>query len=111
MSGAPAGRSRRRISVVAPAATSSWYHSETFVPVWSGLTVGGAVDDVIVDAVLRVGGARCGAEHAAVVRLVVAEQRDGIGAVGARQGDQLHRADDRMIDRHDAVVAQRRASA
>ncbi len=51
------------------------------------------------------GGARLGAEHAALVRLVVAEQRDGIGTVRAREGDQLHRSDDRMIDRHRAVVA------
>ena len=62
-------------------------------------------DDVVVDAVLRVRRAGLRTEHAAVVRLVVAEQRVGTAAVGTGKGDQLHRSDDRMIDRHHAVAA------
>ena len=88
-----------------PAATSSRYHSETFVPVWSGLTVGAPL--TTWSLMPSFGWAAPEVEPNTRRSFVSLSQNSahGIGAVGAREGDQLHRSDDRMIDRHDAVVA------
>ena len=74
-----------------------------------------AVQDVVVDPVLRVRRALVRVEELRGVRLVVAEQQRGSGAVGTRADDELEVPEQRVVDvdraragpqlRHGLVVA------
>ena len=63
-----------------------------------GVDGGHAVDDVVVDAVLGVGGDRAGAVQPGRVGLVLAEQQLWLRTVGAGRSDELHGAEDGMLD-------------
>ena len=63
-----------------------------------GVDGGRAVDDVVVDAVLGVGGDRVGAVQPGRVGLVLAEQQLWLGTVGAGRSDELHGAEDGVLD-------------
>ena len=63
-----------------------------------GVDRGRPVDDVVVDAVLGIGGGRFAAVKPGVVGLVLAEQQLWLGTVGAGRSDELHGAEDGVLD-------------